>query len=152
MEDKIVSVAVNPGNIKTDLQRHMPGWQHSLVVRGTGKVSLNPAEVWCRRLPLEAHSIPDSYGCAHAAVGRSIAGGSQTERPGLSKTFSTSLYILDADARASLSYHGLALALRLPRRKIQCWPRSSGYGLTNYVAIASQESLASVNTPMIMCL
>ncbi|VDB92420.1 unnamed protein product [Peniophora sp. CBMAI 1063] len=30
-DDKIVSVAVNPGNIKTDLQRHMPGWQRPLV-------------------------------------------------------------------------------------------------------------------------
>ncbi|KZV62249.1 NAD-P-binding protein [Peniophora sp. CONT] len=28
--DKVISVAVNPGNIKTDLQRHMPSWQRPL--------------------------------------------------------------------------------------------------------------------------
>jgi hypothetical protein len=31
--DKIVSTSLNPGNIRTDLQRHMPRWQLSIVVR-----------------------------------------------------------------------------------------------------------------------
>jgi hypothetical protein len=31
--DKIVSTSLNPGNIRTDLQRHMPHWQRSIVVR-----------------------------------------------------------------------------------------------------------------------
>ncbi|VDB84625.1 unnamed protein product [Peniophora sp. CBMAI 1063] len=29
--DKIVSTALNPGNLKTDLQRHLPGWQATLI-------------------------------------------------------------------------------------------------------------------------
>ncbi|KAI9442859.1 NAD(P)-binding protein [Lactarius psammicola] len=29
--DKIVSTSLHPGNIRTDLQRHMPGWQHTIV-------------------------------------------------------------------------------------------------------------------------
>ncbi|KZV61496.1 NAD(P)-binding protein [Peniophora sp. CONT] len=29
--DKIVSTSLNPGNLKTDLQRHLPGWQQTLI-------------------------------------------------------------------------------------------------------------------------
>jgi len=31
--DKIVSTSVNPGNLNTDLQRHMPWWQAAVTVR-----------------------------------------------------------------------------------------------------------------------
>jgi hypothetical protein len=30
--DKIVSTSVNPGNLNTDLQRHMPKWQYAMAV------------------------------------------------------------------------------------------------------------------------
>ena len=31
--DKIVSTSLHPGNIRTDLQRHMSGWLNTLLVR-----------------------------------------------------------------------------------------------------------------------
>jgi len=31
--DKIVSTSLNPGNINSDLQRHMPQWQGTMLVR-----------------------------------------------------------------------------------------------------------------------
>ncbi len=31
--DKIVSTSLHPGNIRTDIMRHLPGWKHATVVR-----------------------------------------------------------------------------------------------------------------------
>jgi retinol dehydrogenase-12 len=31
--DKLVATSCNPGNLKTDLQRHLPSWQHWFIVR-----------------------------------------------------------------------------------------------------------------------
>src|SRR6266702_4397815 len=31
--DKIVSTSLHPGNIRTDLLRHQPGWRNAIVVR-----------------------------------------------------------------------------------------------------------------------
>ena len=31
--DKIVSTSLHPGNIRTDLQRHLPWWQDVVLVR-----------------------------------------------------------------------------------------------------------------------
>ena len=31
--DKIVSTSLHPGNIRTDLQRHLPSWQDAILVR-----------------------------------------------------------------------------------------------------------------------
>ncbi|KAH9973111.1 NAD-P-binding protein [Lactifluus volemus] len=50
--DKIVSTSLNPGNIRTDLQRHMPHWQRSIVNRFLYPVSYGAlTQLYCATSP-----------------------------------------------------------------------------------------------------
>ena len=46
--DKIVSTSLNPGNLKTDLQRHLPGWQATLLVRAIVRFVASFTKPRCR--------------------------------------------------------------------------------------------------------
>ena len=51
--DKLVVTAVNPGNLKSDLQRHLSSWQHAAVVRVyLSGVDLSLRAAWIQNLML----------------------------------------------------------------------------------------------------
>lgn len=76
----VVSISLHPGNLKTDLQRHVSTFEKCVTVRPRSHLTL-ARENFAESLS-EPAAVPRTHGRAHAALRRHDAPGARIRRKG----------------------------------------------------------------------
>ena len=120
----VVSVSLHPGNLKTDLQRHVSSIEKVL------SASLSDMVDRCQCADGDPGTTAASCvdGSAHTAMGWDLSGRDRSWRTGMLSTDERSVLLLTGVTVCSTWYRGHGWALRRRRHKTRAWARSCGRG------------------------